>query len=189
MMKVLLPKTFVPIDEKYGPLFFLAGPVRGGGDWQVECCAEISRHIENFYVAVPYYHDRPNPLSHLKTPGNEKVFLKPQRQRHWERHYLIEAAKHGCIIFWLPKEDPTDMRPREDGPYGQDTYGELGRYAVEQKYNRNYKISLGGEEGFHGLELIHGNYQLDIGYEVPLERTLADTVMHAVTLAILDRPR
>lgn len=34
--KIYLPKQIVPLKPTVeSPLFFLAGPIRGGGDWQV----------------------------------------------------------------------------------------------------------------------------------------------------------
>ncbi len=126
-MKIILPKTFVQ-PTPATPLFFLAGPVRGGDDWQFKCCKEIDRQIggKDFYAVIPYYH-KTLPANHpsfeFKVNGDENHF---ERQLNWERYYLDVASKSGSVIFWLPAESKTDPRP--GGGYATDTRGEIGEW-------------------------------------------------------------
>jgi hypothetical protein len=179
-MKVIVPKTLVPIGN-HGPIFFLAGPVRGGGDWQRECCEEIRRHVPNFYVAIPYYHhaEETYPLMAQAEPGQQGVF---ERQLNWEWHYLDLAARDGCVIFWLPEE--SKVKPRSSGAYATDTRGEIARWSVERKYNPHYRVVVGAEPGFPSLSQIQRNWNRDQGREEPFPTTLAETVRAAVVAAL-----
>jgi len=178
-MKIVLPKTFCEIDPDYGPLFFLAGPVRGGNDWQKKCCEEIQKILPHFYAAIPYYFSTLEnyPLRNLGIPGKEGVF---SRQLNWERHYLDHAAKNGCLIFWLPEESKTNPRTPEEGPYATDTRGEIARWSVELKYNPTYRIVVGAEKGFPNLSQIDRNFSADQKTSFPFYKTLAVTVREAV---------
>lgn len=180
-MKILTPKSFYKPDPEYGPLFFLAGPVRGGDDWQKKCCEEIEKLIPNFYAAIPYYHNAGEifPLLEKGEASNsdEIVFA---RQLDWERYYLEYAAKHGCIIFWLPEESKTNPRGPGEGAYATDTRGEIGRWSVELKYNPTYRVVVGAEPGFPSVSQIERNFGFDQSKEVRFPGTLTETVREAV---------
>jgi len=179
-MKIIIPKTLVEINPNYGPTFFLAGPIRGGDDWQKQCCEEIRKLIPHFYAAIPYYH---SPEIHfpLMDQAEEGIPNHFKRQLDWERYHLEFAAKHGCIIFWLPEE--SKKNPRTSGAYATDTRGEIARWSVELKYNSAYRIAVGAEAGFPGLSQIYRNFCADQGYDFPIRPTLAETVKMAVAKA------
>lgn len=183
-LKIIIPKTLCEIDPNYGPIFFLAGPVRGGDDWQKRCCEKILELTPHFYAAIPYYHSSEIsfPLMKIAMEGTLNHF---SRQLDWERHYLALAAKqskqHGCIIFWLPEESKTN--PRTDGAYATDTRGEIARWSVELKYNPTYNVVVGAEQGFPGLSQIHRNFIADQGSDFPFYPTLTETVKIAVSKA------
>jgi hypothetical protein len=179
-MKIIVPKTLVQIDPNYGPLFFLAGPVRGGDDWQRACCEEIRRHLPRFYAAVPYYHhaEEAYPLMEQAEPGQPNAF---ERQLDWECHYLERAARDGCVIFWLPEESRT--KPRSSGAYATDTRGEIARWSVERKYNPRFRVVVGAEPNFYSLSQIQRNWNRDRGREEPFHPTLAATVRAAIAAA------
>jgi len=178
-MKIIIPKTLVEIEPTYGPLFFLAGPLQGGDDWQRKCCAEICKHMPDSYVAIPYYDNKELdfPLMRRAVDGSDVVGYLG-RQLDWERYYLARAAKHGCIIFWLPKE--SKEKPRTSGAYASATRGEIARWSVELKYNPHYRIVVGAEPEFPDLSEIHRNFIADQYSSVQFYSTLAETVAAAL---------
>jgi len=176
-MRIILPKTLCDIDPDYGPFFFLAGPVRGGGDWHVQCCEEIRKHVPHFYAALPCRYAADHPLMPFRLGGKEGHFA---HQLSWERHYLALAATSGCLIFWLACESKTE--PRTDGnPFAMDTRGELGEWRGRMMSDRNLRVVLGAESGFPGLDQIRRNFDEALGdSEFVIYPTLAETVAAAV---------
>lgn len=176
-MKIALPKTLCDIDLSYGPLFFLAGPVRGGGNWQTKCCEEIRRHISNFYAALPCRYQENHPLIPFRMTGKEDHF---DHQLTWERHYLDIAADTGCIIFWLPSESKVNPRIGGD-PYAMDTRGELGEWRGRLMHDTKLRIVIGAESDFPGLSQIQRNFNFATKSDFPIYGTLAETVVAAIT--------
>lgn len=188
-MNIVVPKRFKRTGT--GCTFFLAGPVRGGGDWQAKAVEFMKGHLDQFdTVAVPYYHrkdGRPFPLFEKhKNEGEPGLF---DRQLDWERHYIKEAGKNGCLIFWLPKESVADPRP--DGNYGRDTRGEVARYSMKRLVDSTFKTVIGGEEGFSGIDQIWRNWFADqdegsdalVSKQSALFPTLEETLLEALRLA------
>lgn len=178
-VKILIPKGYYELTPEDGPVFFLAGPVRGGDDWQKKVVEQLSSKLEKCVVAIPYYFatDLHFPLQESATHGTEGKF---DRQLQWERYYLEEAAKKGCVIFWLPEESKINPRPQDAGPYATDTRGELGRWSVEQKYNPKYNVVVGAEENFISLSQIKRNWTADQGHDVVFPDNISDLVDMAV---------
>jgi len=175
-MKIVLPKTQCDVDPQYGPLFFLAGPVLGGDDWQTRGCVEIEKWIPNFYAAIPCRHGEDHPLFSSTVSSNEKGF---DRQLSWERYYLSLAAHAGCLIFWLPSESKTN--PRSDGnPYAMDTRGELGEWRGQLMDNPYLRIVVGAEPTFPGLSQIQRNFNEATNSHFKIYGTLDETVAAAV---------
>lgn len=177
---ILTPPTYYDLTGVDGPVFFLAGPVEGGGDWQKTCYEELCKLHPTFVAAIPYYGTDKQKFPLLEHAYHDKTgdttFLS---QLDWERHYLKKAANDGCIIFWLPEESKTS--PRLVGPYASDTRGEIARWSVEQKYNPGYRIVVGAEAGFYGLRTIQRNWNDDRVW-TPSERfydTLLETTRRA----------
>ncbi len=176
-MKIVLPNTLCEIDLKCGPFFFLAGPVRGGDDWQKKCCLEISKHIfQDFSVAIPCRYEDTHPLKSFRQFGTEDGF---DRQLTWERYYLDMAAKKGCIIFWLPCESTVNPRLGPD-PYAMDTRGELGEWRGRLMHDPSLRIVIGADSSFPGLSQIKRNFNLALGSDFPIYSTLEKTVLAAV---------
>ncbi len=181
-MKIVLPKTSCHLDFSYGPGFFLAGPVKGGDDWQYACCQEIRKHIANFYAVIPCPYPKDHPLQKFRMEGNDNLF---DRQLNWERHYLDEIGRYGCILFWLPCE--SKIKPRGDGgPYASDTRGELGEWRGRLMHNRNLRVVIGAESAFPGLDVIHRNFNLATRAFFPIYETMEKTVAAAVARAKLN---
>jgi len=187
-MRIILPKHFIDfstMDEERAPVFFLAGPVLGGGDWQIDACRELQLYLERFWVVIPCRWKEGHPLYKYAVRGDETVFA---RQTLWERHYLRLAAGHGKnwrgeyenwkggIIFWLPIQRAL----REDGsPYGRDTYGELGEWRAHMMHIPNLPVVVGAEDRYNGLSVVKANFEDALGPDFPVYSTLKDTVRAA----------
>lgn len=181
-MKLILPKNFVDVGPgsfyEKTPLFFLAGPVQGGGDWQRRILPLIKRYEEHCLVASPCRYKEDDELRklHALPYSGDGIF---ERQTNWERHYLERASQNGCILFWLSCEDK--YNPRTDGqPYARDTQGELGAWRVHLKYNSSVRVVIGAEPGFPGLSVIKCNLDGDLGKDFPIYSTMEETVKAAV---------
>jgi hypothetical protein len=174
-MKIIIPKTLQNGDQEL--TFFLLGPIKGGGDWQYQCCLELNKKLQQpFYVAVPCLWTPEHPLYSYRIRGDENHF---QRQLEWERFHLVGAARFGCIIVWLPCEDK--QNPRTDGqPYARDSYGEIGEWRGRLMYDRTTRFVIGAQEGFPGLDVISRNFKWAISESFKIYSTLEDTVMEAI---------
>ena len=180
-MKVILPNIFV--DDhivRIGPLFFTAGPDRGGSNWQERFCESMRCQLADFTVAVPCRWRPDAKFANYCLAGDEN---KLRRQKQWERYYiemslLFSKTHQGCLIFWLPAEDKKN--PRDDGkPYAMDTRGELGRWGKFAAITRSHLI-IGGETGFPGLRSIREDFRLDFnipnGEQFPFCTSLEEVV-------------
>jgi len=174
-VRIVLPKNLCEIDPSYGPLFFLAGPVHGGGDWQFKCCNEIRKHIPNFYAALPCKYKENHPLTTFILNGYGNF----DRQLTWERYYLDIAAENGCLIFWLPTEDKDHPRIGTD-PYAMDTRGELGEWRGRLMNNPHLSVVVGAETDFPGLSQIQRNFDFATKSRFPIYGSLSETVSAAI---------
>jgi hypothetical protein len=182
ILKIILPKTLVDPASIIHPLYFLAGPVQGGGDWQQHACNTLHYRLgDKFTVVVPNRWNQGHPLYQYKMVGDERHFC---RQTLWERHYLREAAFfNGCILFWLPRESKDT--PRNDGsPYARDTYGELGEWRGILIDHRTLPVVIGAEEGFPGLSVIKENFKSALREALPIYDTLDATTDAAIKKAL-----
>lgn len=179
-MVTILPKLNINVDypDPQSLIFFLAGPVLGGGDWQYSMCRLLQERITSFYVAVPCRYPRGHPLRRHEARDGMACVGDFERQLDWERHYLNLAAVRGSIIFWLGCESATN--PRADGnPYGRDTYGELGEWRGRLMHNRALNVVFGADPRFPGLDVIRRNFNQALGGYVhfcPSMEELADKV-------------
>jgi hypothetical protein len=182
-VKIILPKDFINLSPyKQVPLFFLAGPIRGGGDWQNLMCHILEKMAPGCIIAVPSRWEKKHFLNKYKLqPEAMEAF---DRQLDWERHYLEMAAERhplGCIIFWLgcQKEVRTDS-----DPYAMDTRGELGewrgRMISDGKLRISQRVVVGAEEGFPGLSQIKRNFDAALGFNFPIHQTMEDTARAAL---------
>jgi hypothetical protein len=179
MQKVILPTTLVDVDEIVKPLFFIAGPVWGGDDWQHEAFKLLARKIPKFTAAIPIRYKADHPLQNFRLAGNESAF---PRQLNWERYYLKMAAedKDACVVFWFAKESASNPRPRENGPYGQDSYGEVAEWRGRMMDNPGFKVVVGGDPSFPGLDTIRRNFCLALKIDFPIFPTLEATLDAAI---------
>ncbi len=185
--KLILPNSavFIEPNEK---VFFLAGPILGGGDWQRNAIQLLSAKVPETYVVCPCRYTSEHPLHWLSVKGESESRWALRgletlpNQTLWERHYLSLASKQGAIIFWLPEEDRKNPRPPETGPYARDTYGELGEWRVRMARDRS-RVVIGAQSGFPGLSVILKNYRAMVGERFAPYETLESTIDAAVALA------
>jgi hypothetical protein len=186
-IKLVLPKQLVYIEPDR-IVFFLAGPIHGGGDWQAGAIQLLAEQAPDAYVVCPSRYETTHPLYHLALQGESEERWASRgippfsSQTYWERYYLNIASIQGCIIFWLPVESTTNPRPPKTGPYAQDTYGELGEWRVRMARNNAHAV-IGAERGFHGLSVIEKNCRALFGESFvtddTLEKTIASGIMRA----------
>ena len=193
----ILPKDICSLDEQHFPLFFLAGPLSGGEDWQSRMCEALLQFIpKGFTVAIPYgLDDRP---PSLQPPFSPFTVLPPatrtERQLAWERHYLDVAAgashaqcsasapQPGCIVFWLPVESALFPKPASHGPYAQDTRGELGEWRGRLMHDRRLRVVVGGDERFPGFDTMERNFTHAVGGDFKVYRTIQETAAAAAAI-------
>ena len=186
-MAVILPKTHA--TSWPGPLFFLAGPVRGAGDWQAVAYQELKDAMgEKFTAAIPtrYAPDHALRKEALTVDPEKEPF---PRQQAWERHFLKLAGLRsqgveGCIMFWLANESVHSPHPGPV-PFAMDTRREIGEWytRLELLGRSEVRVVVGAVPGFHGLSQIERCFNESYGEEFPIYRTLFDTTRAAVMMA------
>lgn len=194
-MKILIPKGYVDphtIVTKGAPLIFLAGPVRGGGEWQVTMAQILKAKMRAVVVAIPSRWDS-------KTHKLRNYFLEPEddghfpRQLAWEQFYLKQAgykAEYGCVLFWLPPESKIEPHHGPE-PYAMDTRRELGKWGALMKYE-HARVVVGSptpineppkKDQFHGLSQIKRDWEYELDKEVSFHQTMEETAEAALVLA------
>lgn len=169
-------------------VYFFAGPILGGGNWQEKAIILISAIDPDCIIISPRRCEKTDKLFSEYHHILDKSFPSPDAQKiefknhtEWSRYYLEKAAFLGSIIFFLPKEDV--LEPRKDGsPYARDTYGELGRWGVRSGQNKKeIIITVGIAPEFPGREEIRKNLCEDHQANFKIHDHLNVTINHAVT--------
>lgn len=197
LIKLLLPRTLVDFNETTDIVFFLAGPIKGAGDWQKESISILQKYADtldsrgNVYVVCPSEYQSTHDLYSLKIIGiPEESYTEGQKmitysRTDWERRHLEIASRLGCVIFWLGKEDEKNPRKREEGPYARDTYGELGEWRARMYYEREYNgtkinVVVGAHPDFPGLVQIERNFKRMVGEDFQISSTIDETIRRAM---------
>lgn len=185
-MHILLPKLYVD-PKTFGrlPLYFLAGPIRGGGDWQSRMCEIIEHSDPDCIVACPHRWGPGHSFANRCMPGEEGRF---ERQTDWERFYLAVAGEHigaeyGSIIVWL--EPQQESRPPEAGVYARDTLGEIGEWRGRLMYEPGLRIVIGADPDYdpHGVNIMQYNFEKALRRKFPIYRSMQETFRAAMTMA------
>lgn len=173
VFRVLPKQICAPLaDGVHGPLFFLAGPLSGGADWQSAMVAALRAEVAGgpFTVAIPYGAHRPQSDAPPFAPYTMlPAAAHTERQLEWERYYLdaaagvppkggAPAAARGCVVFWLPEESKKYPKGAGHGPYAQDTRGELGEWRGHMMCVQGLRVVVGGEAGFPGMDTLTRNF-------------------------------
>lgn len=183
-MYLVLPKTLPsPHDIPSNlPLFFLAGPILGGGDWQYRMTKLLMAELPNSIIVNPSRYSHEHPLYQYRVDGKKDAF---PRQTDWERHFLRQAGGNcetGCIIFWLAAE--SKRTPRNDGqPYARDTAGEVGEWRAHLMHDKTLRVAMGADPDYPGLSVVERNFELALGPSFTIYRTMEEVVTQARKLA------
>lgn len=155
---IILPPDYPSID---GPLVFLAGPIQGAPDWQVEA----SRLLGEI-----------SPCLHLANPrrGNAPGTVDYGMQVDWETHHLRLAANTGVILFWLARE----IESIPGRAYAQTTRFELAEWKMRHERDRA-RLVVGIEDGFSGARYIRHRFSRDCP-QVPLCDSLEEACRKVV---------
>lgn len=184
-MRLILPKTVANVQDYLNlPMFFLAGPIRGGDDWHHHMTERLMDKFDDLIIVNPSRYDESHPHHKYRIGGTENFH---ERQTSWERYYLNQAGETwptGCIIFWLANESA--RTPREGGYYGRETRGEIAEWRGRMMYKRDLRVVVGAEENFPGLSQIRCNFKDALpGFKI--HSTMEAVVEQAVEFAKTSR--
>lgn len=135
---IYCPPEFPRASE---PLIFLAGPIQGAPDWHSKAIGLLDGY----------------PIASPKRPDDSWKF-DFEAQVDWESKCLEQAARTGCILFWLAKEETH----HPDRAYAQTTRFELAEWITRKRY----RVVIGIEPGFSGERYIrhrmldHSNWHI-----------------------------
>jgi len=181
-MPIYVPKQIIAICPTVGaPLFFLAGPIHGGDDWQSYMAEHILRRKPSAHIACPSRWDSSHRLArHFHQPFSEAA----NRQLVWERHYLKQAGFDpnvpGCVVFWLCLESSMNPHPGPE-PYAMDTRREIGKFtAYAEMMNGQVRVVVGGDRRFYGLDVILFELSEAFGTVFPFCETMEEVVERAL---------
>lgn len=159
------------------PVIFFAGPIRNAPKWHDDAIELLVQRNDKLFAALPVRSVRADLAPHIISddPTTEEF----PRQRAWEQYYLYEAARSGCIIFWLPKESA--IKEHEGKVYAHITMMELGQWTVRAKHNPDIKIVIGTDGEFPEWSTISYELGTEIPH-VPICYSLEETIATAVKL-------
>lgn len=137
------------------PIIFLAGPIRNAPPWRNEAIKLLIEKDLGVFIASPA-----RTISEELRPYVEKDKVEYElfeRQRAWEQYYLYEAAKKGCVFFYLPKESET--KEVEDKVYSHITMLELGEWIERHKNNKKINLVIATDGSFPEWSVV--KYELE----------------------------
>jgi len=148
-----------------GPMVYLAGPIQGSANWQMEAIQILDDLAPELHVASPRAKD---------FKGGAERFLA------WEQQALVRAAADGVVLFWLAKE----TKHHCSRPYAANARFELGELAVKAATGL-LCVVVGIEQGFPGGKYLQR--RLTLSYpQIPICRTLRQTCAVAAERACVD---
>jgi hypothetical protein len=187
-MPVYTPEEGVSLEPTLrAPLFFLAGPILGGDDWEFRMANRILKQEPQALIvhasrwsgtkrSMRYYH-----------PAFPEL---DKQQLVWKRHYFRKAGLEpnvcGCVIFWLPLESMTNDPHPGPEPYATNTQRDLGKFIAFAETTRNMRVVIGGNPRFYGLEAILFELSNATGEEFPFHETKKETIDRAIVIARQD---
>jgi hypothetical protein len=179
---LILPKMRANLEPyRHLPLFFLAGPTSGGGDWHRSLTNLLLGHVGECIIVNPSWdYDERHPHYKYRMPCDQYF----EHALDFELCYLDQAAlhfEHGCIIFWLACE--SKEKPRADGqPYARDSRDEVGEWRGYLRCRPDARVAMGIEEGFPGRDVIERKNTARVPGFIT-HRTMEETVKAAARIA------
>ncbi|MEX2010255.1 MAG: nucleoside 2-deoxyribosyltransferase domain-containing protein [Parcubacteria group bacterium] len=126
------------------PIVFLAGPIRNALPWRDDAIKLLIEKELDVFIASPARTIDDGLRQYVEKDKPEyEVF---ERQRAWEQYYLYEAAKNGCVFFYLPKE--AEIKEVADKVYAHITMLELGEWIERHKNNKNINLVIATDGNF-----------------------------------------
>jgi hypothetical protein len=152
---LLQPKCVIPDEYKNRKVFFLAGPIRGGGNWQMRAAEKLWEKFPGCIVVDPTRWDaaeknaktdeeRTKIQEHRKNAIGVKDENLYPAQAPWESDHMKLASENGTLFFWLERQSKDDPRLQGEGVYAQDTRVEMGIWIERIHNNPNLKVKIGG---------------------------------------------
>lgn len=137
---LLTPPEIVEID---GPVIFIAGPVQGAPNWQIQAASIIHDINPSIPVASPrkFY--------------PEGTFVH-EKQVDWETYFLRKAGKTGVVAFWLAAQ----VEETPGRTYAQTSRFELAEWKMRHEYE-GAKLTIGIEDGFEDPRYIRRRFAQD----------------------------
>ena len=158
--RVITPPDNPTLDDSDPPVVFLGGPIQGAPDWQAKAIELLG---DKLIVA--------NPRRAIIDPATFNF----EEQVDWETQWLYEAARSGCIVFWLCNQE-TEHPERV---YAQTTRIELGEWVHRSRLEWGRRVVIGIDSNFPGAKYIRYRFRK----EAAIFSTLEETVEHACDLA------
>jgi hypothetical protein len=159
--RLYVPPHYVPETARETPVLFLAGPIQGTGDWQLQARKMLHTRRPDVIVASP-----------------RRVYLPGEfdygKQVDWETYHLRRAAENGALLFWLAREE--EHIPSR--AYAQTSRFELAEWKMRHE-QEGVKLVIGIEKGFSGEKYIRRRFSQDCP-EVAILETLLETCEKAL---------
>jgi hypothetical protein len=189
MMYIITPNKRVNLKShrhQNAPLFFLGGPILGGGDWQAEMCRIIDAKLKRDWIAVVPCRWSTDHSLHEHIAEVPDAF---NRQLDYEVHYLELAGVirgKSAILFWVEREDVHN--PRKDGKqYARDTLGEINRWSGRFIENPSLRFVIGVDPGYadqEGMDIIKRNLEIGTRGKFPFYKSMEETADAAIAMAL-----
>lgn len=168
-------KVKIPTDL---PILFLAGPIRNGPRWHNDAIRLILDKDAPVFVASPARRVSDDIFVHVEKDSEEHETFP--RQRAWEQHYMYAAARCGCIIFWLPKEELP--RKHKDKVYAHISMLELGKWIEHKSLFPETPVVFGTDGNFPEWDTIRFEIETEIRNPI-ICYSLEETVEKGLDLA------
>lgn len=158
--KVVQPPKIVKLS---GPTIFLAGPIQGARNWQLDAINTIHKLAPNINIANP----------RREYLDGEFIYNK---QVDWETYFLRKASKKGVVLFWLAKEHTHNC----ERAFAQTSRFELAEWKVRHERD-GVNLVIGIESGFTNERYIRRRFSQDCP-EIIICKSLLETCKGAVKL-------
>lgn len=172
-INLIVPANSIVLSEeqlKKNNIYFLAGPILGGGNWQKDAIKMLEQKDPGCYVVCPWDWYQPHELYASSIPQDKLLALK---HKEWTTYYMELSAKYGSLIFWLPCEK------QHTDNYIRDTYYQLKLWG--NSYSKNwaiYNITIGAEGKFPSLSIIKKNWLEDSKIQPSYPTNIPETLFY-----------